>query len=64
MQIFLHALGNKTSFIDSQGCSNLCSVEVLLNSLIRLGLTLFLLAAFLLEPVKWLLSRICQFYFA
>lgn len=54
MQILLHVLGNKTSFIDSQGCSNLCAVEVLLNSLIRLELTLFLLVSFLLELLKHL----------
>jgi len=64
MQILLHVLGNKTSFIDSQGCSNLCAVEVLLNSLIRLELTLFLLVPFLPELVKHLCSHICQFYFA
>lgn len=49
MQTLLHVLGNKTSFIDSQGCSNLCAAEVLLYSLIRLELTLFLLVSFLLE---------------
>lgn len=63
MQILLHVLGNKTSFIDSQGCSNLCAVEVLLYSLIRLELTLFLLVSFLLELFKRLFSRVCQFYF-
>lgn len=64
MQILLHVLGNKTSFIDSQGCSNLCAVEVLLNSLIRLELTLFLLVSFFTRTTQTYFSCICQFYFA